>query len=261
MNEAQRNGNFTSSGIVALTTVDRTKKGFGIPAITYIEEKKMERRHGCPLEIESNARPLLWGKLLELLAFDKLGLEYSLTSQETLTHPEIHYWAGSPDGYKDNRETVLDLKCPITRKSFSQLVDPLYGGLTGKEAMDKVRETHKDGEKYYWQLVSNAVLSGAKFAELIIYMPYKAELSDIKFMAEGNSKYYWVWAAEEEELPFIRDNGFYKSINIIQFEVPQADKDLLKELVLKAGNLLLEQPSVFVAGHDKEVDATIVTNI
>jgi hypothetical protein len=257
-NNPLRIGNFTSSEIVALTEKGNQALGFGVPAITYIEEKNMERRHGCSISTESNARPLLWGKLLEPLAFDELGLEYSLTSQETILHPTIPYWSGSPDGFKDGKETVVDEKCPITRKSFSQLVDPLYNGKTGMDAMNIIRAKHKDGNKYYWQLVSNATIVGSKYAELIVYMPYLSQIPDIKFLAEGNSKYYWVWAAGEEELPYLRDGGYYNNLNIIRFEVPQKDKDYLTALVEKAGTLLNNQPSVFVAGHDKEVDATIV---
>lgn len=55
-----RHGNFTSSEIVALTTKGKAKDSFGKPALTYIEEKNMERRLGRSITTESNAKPLVW---------------------------------------------------------------------------------------------------------------------------------------------------------------------------------------------------------
>jgi hypothetical protein len=139
---------------------------------------------------------------------------------------------------------VIYIKAPITLKSFCQLVDPLYDGLEGMAAMNVIRDNHKDGDKYYWQIVSGAILEGAQFGELIVYVPYKSELEDIKLMAqsveaEKLSKHYWIAMAAEDELPFLPDGGYYKNINIIRFEIPQADKDALTKSVLKAGEMLI----------------------
>jgi hypothetical protein len=233
----------------------------------------MERRLGRSLTDESNARPLSWGKLLEPQVFDLLGLEYRFTAQDSIVHPEIPYWAGSPDGYTD--DAVVDMKCPLTLKSFCRLVHPLYekelhmtevNGVwvyDGNKAINWVRENHKDGEKYYWQLVSNACLLNKQFAELIVYMPYKSELPAVKLLAQSTpgdiiSKYYWIAMAGPDDLPFLIEGGFYKNINIIRFEVPQADKDLLKQRVLQGGEMLIEMPSVVTATHDADANATIV---
>jgi hypothetical protein len=142
-------------------------------ALKYIQECNWERRLGRSIEKESNARPLTWGKAMETRVFDLLGMSYQLVSEETLAHPEIPYWVGSPDANKfDEGRTVIDIKCPITLKSFCQLVEPLYmkgpdgkilmmkeeNGqwvLDGWQAINHIRNTHTDGEKYYWQLVSN----------------------------------------------------------------------------------------------------------
>lgn len=237
INNAQRIGNFTSSNIAALMTTDKSGKGFGKPALTYIEEKNMERRLGLSLNAESNARALSWGKFLEGAVFDLLGMAYTLSSTDTIVHATIPFWSGSPDLTKS--ETVGDIKCPLTRKSFCQLVQPLYDGLQGMEAINKVREIHKDGEDYYWQLVSNAILTNKRFAELIVYMPYQSELAAIQSMAEGNKNLYWLWSSSEDELPFLKDDGYYRNINIIHFEVPESDKELLIEKVKAAGEKLI----------------------
>lgn len=247
--DAIRNGNFTSSEIYRLLS---KKKG---AREEYILECNMERNLGRALSKEESAKPLSWGKLVEARAFELLGLEYKLSSQETFTHPRIKYWAGSPDGNKfDEGKTVIDIKCPITLKSFCQLVDPLYGkpdAITGLMAMEIIRDEHKDGEKYYWQLVSNAILTDSKYAELIVYVPYKSELNAIRELAnnfEGDqNKVAWINWASDEELPYLNDGGYYKNLNIIRFEVPQEDKDLLAETVLKAGKELIETPQLQTA--------------
>src|SRR5687768_14058682 len=120
-----RVGNFTSSEIVALTKNGKAKDSLGVPAYTYIEECNYERKLGRSIDTESNARPLSWGKLVEGRLFELLGIEYKLVSQESIQHPAIPYWAGSPDAQKfesnNDSDTVVEIKCPITLKSFCQL--------------------------------------------------------------------------------------------------------------------------------------------
>lgn len=274
-----RVGNATSSEIVALLSVgsremtplemDEYKlhnpKGRkktieswpGDKALTYIEECNMERRLGRSLTNDVNARPLSWGKLLEPISFGILGLEYTLSSQETLRHDTILHWLGSSDGTKnDPGKTVMDIKNPMTLKSFCMLVDPMFvHGLTGMDAMNAVRNgytdskgiehpKHADGEKYYWQLVSNSILEKCQYAELIVHMPYKSQLEEIRETARNYDgpdqyKFFWISVAPDEELPHLIDGGFYKNINIMRFEVPQADKDLLTQRVVQAGRRLI----------------------
>ncbi len=218
----------------------------GQKCLTYIEECNMERRLGRALECDSNARALSWGKVFEIL-----GLEYQLVSSDTIVHPLIPYWSGSPDANKfDEGSTVCDIKCPLTLKSFCTLVAPLYmkevEGVcqySGHNAINWIRENHTDGEKYYWQLVSNAVLTDSKYAELIVYAPYKSELQSIRefiqSLTDDQYKYYWINNANDDELPFLLDGGFYKNLNTIRFEVPQADKDLLTKRMIACKDLLI----------------------
>lgn len=240
----ERIGSFTSSKIGDLMTNGRKQGELGAPAKTYIAEKNMERRLQRSINTESNARPLSWGLLLEQHVFGILGLEYQLVSQQTIVHPEYHFWAGSPDANKfDEGGTVVDIKAPITLKSFCQLVDPIYDGLEGLEAMAAVRKNHKSGDNYYWQLVSNGILTGSKYAELIVYAPYKSELDIIRNFAneheiQNEDKYYWISRAADDELPYLPDSGFYKNINIIRFEIPTEDIEALTERVVEASKLL-----------------------
>lgn len=230
-----RVGRFTSSGIHALLSVSRDKKEFGKPALTYIEEKYIERKLGRSLDTDSNSRPLVWGKMLEQRVFELLGTEYRLCSADTLTHSEIEYWVGSPDAIKYGEEnTVVDIKCPFTLKSFCIFSDC--------ETIEQVRKLHPDGEKYYWQLISNAILTGCKFAELIVYCPYKSELIDIRDMASNydgdQNKVAWINWSNDYDLPFLPDGGYYKNIHVVKFEVPKKDIDLITDRIVAAGKLL-----------------------
>ena len=251
---ADRVGNFTSSAIADLMTEGKVKGTWGKPAITYISEKNMERKLNRSLGNDTNARSTSWGKIVEGRCFDLLGTEYRLSSQETFSHPDIDFWSGSPDGNKfDEGRTVIDIKCPMTLKSFCQLVDPLYDGLTDIECINAVRngytdkngrehDKHKDGEKYYWQLVSNAILTACKYAELIVYVPYFHELEAIRDIVRADKSERnigaWINFVDESELPYLIEGEFYKNLNIIRFEVPESDKLLLTSKVEQAGKLL-----------------------
>jgi hypothetical protein len=74
-------------------------------------------------------------------------------------------------------------------------------------------------------------------------MPYKSELDAIRELAQQQDSdelknYYWIANATDEELPYINEGGHYKNLNVITFDIPQEDKDLLTERVLLATELL-----------------------
>lgn len=230
INNINRIGKFTSSEIWKLTKKDRSGKGFGQIALSYIEEKIYEKLLGRSLSTESDAKPLQWGKLNEAKCFELLGLEYTLTSDKTINHTKFDNWSGSPDGVKDG--VVIDIKCPFTLKSFCQL--------NNCHDKDTLIEFTQSGEAYYWQLVSNSILTNTNKAELIVYCPYQSELNSIREEAEINN-YKWIAYATDEQLPYLIEGGYYKNIKTISLDIPQEDKQLLEELVDKASILLLEK--------------------
>lgn len=237
-----RIGSFTSSEIYNLLKKDRTGKGFGVPAMTYIEERNMSRRLGRSLTTETNARPTTWGKCLEPFAFQKLGFDYELVSDVTIQHPDIPYWCGSADIMKivfignefTEQRSVGDIKCPQTLKSFCQFVDCMKE----PNPIEAIRANHSSGEQYYWQLVSNAILTNSDYAELIIYVPYRSDLDEIRLTASDNKAFKWIEYADDYELPWLIEGGHYHDLNVIRFEVPKSDKDLLTNAVIEAGKLL-----------------------
>jgi hypothetical protein len=218
----------------------------GDAAVTYILEKQMEQRLGRTLDTDVDARPTQWGKFLEPPVFEMLP-EYLHLKGETFTHEKYPFWRGSADGLA--LDTTGDTKCPFTLSSFCQLVDPLYAGLEGMDAMNAIRngwvdknglqhKPHKDGEKFYQQIVSGSCIHTTKYGELIVYMPRKADLARLKLLADGNPDAYWIWAADDNKLPYLPDNCSYNSLNRIKFEIPVADKEFLEEYVVKAGKYL-----------------------
>lgn len=245
-----RNGRITSSEIYNLCSNGKVKGTFGKPFYTYVDEVNYERMLGRSLTTEMNTKPTTWGECLELYVNSKpeiLGLEYQYCSQNTLIHPEIDFWAATPDNRKfGDGDTIVDTKNPYTLKSFCTLVKPLYDGLTGMDAMNKIRETHVDGEKFYQQLVSGSCVTNSRWAELIIFMPYRSQLRDIQLMIynmkeDEQRPYYWIWMSAEQDLPYLNDNGKYQNKNVIRFEPPEADKAFLTSRVLAAGALLQQR--------------------
>jgi hypothetical protein len=239
MNNAIRNGNFTSSEIVALVSNDKSGQMPGAPYHTYIKECNMERKLGRSLTGDVDAKPLSWGRLNEKRVHELLGTAYEYCSSKTLSHPTVECWKGSPDHIfhhpeEGHYDAVCDVKCPHTLKSFCELVD---AGLSG--GIEAIRKT-KYGEKYYWQLVSNACITGHKYAELIVYAPYQPELSAIKQLADGDPRYYWIQFANDDELPFLIEGGHYKNLNIFRFQVPSKDKMFLHSRVEMAAKELIE---------------------
>ena len=233
-----RAGNFTSSQISRLMANGKAKGTYGAPYYSYIEEKKMERRLGRNLSDDVFARPTTWGELCEGRVFDLLGEKYTFCSKNTLTHPTISCWKGTPDA--TTPATVADVKCPKTLKSFCILVDSWKTG-----GINMIRDKHDDGEKFYWQIVSNAILTGSKHGELIVYCPYQSELSLIRDMAsnfegEKQGRFLWIASAYDDELPFVIDGGYYKNLNVMRFEIPEADKEALTIRVEEAAKGLMD---------------------
>jgi len=233
-----RNGNFTSSEIVALMSDGKKAGEFGKPFYTYVKQTNWERKLGRSLDKEISTRPMSWGKLCEYFAFNQIGTEYTHCSQDTLQHPEKSYWCGSPDGIKlDEGKTIIDFKCPELA-AFCELSEIETG-----EDLKKIEP------KYYWQLVSNACITGAKWAELIVFLPFQNQLQEIRDSVQDENivpidqmyQYLWIKNSNDEELVYLPNEGCqYSNIHIIRFEIPESDKIALTSRVIEAGKLLIK---------------------
>lgn len=221
-----RNGTFSSSSIHNLLSKGRGNfsiENIGKPFTTYVEEKVMEKNLGRSLSSENSARPTSWGTLVEEHAFSKMGLEYSLVSKERFYKGD--YWSGMPDLITD--EIVGDIKCPWTLKGFCKLVKSM------NEGVESFKDNHPE---YYWQLVSNGILCNRDKAMIVCYAPYKEDLADIRQLSEDhmgdlNNRFAFISWAEDEELPYLIEGNKYNDINVMEFDIPQEDKDILTDRV------------------------------
>jgi hypothetical protein len=223
----QRVGNFTSSQIYRL---------MGTPSVakTYIAKKNLERQMGRSLETDSYSKDMAWGTFLEQRVLNLLGLEYQLSSSETDVHPLIKYWSGSKDLIVEGVK-ISEIKCYQPEN---------FGKYTSALLTKDLEFIKSEFPKEYWQLVSNATINKVPNAEAITYMPYESELAEIAEMASNYDgvdqwKYRFIAESDKSSLAYLPDGGFFKNLNLFEFEVPQSDKDLLTEKVIEAWKKLV----------------------
>jgi len=237
-----RNGNFTSSEVYRLFKPGKAKGSWSVDCQTYIDECNRERRLLRSIESEIDARPTSWGKCVERRAFNVLGLEYTLSSDKTIQHPTIPFLVGSPDATTEI--AVADLKSPLTLDSFCKMVDPHYDKQTGSLihdglSIEALRENHKDGDKFYYQVLSNAILTNKKKGQIIVYVPFEDELDEIRTLAEGIPEYYWIFYASNDKLPYLNRAGAYNNLNVIEFDILDREVKAFTERVLECGEKLI----------------------
>jgi hypothetical protein len=236
--ELKRSGNFSSSSIHMLMSKGAGNwklENIGKPFSTYVQNKVWENKLGRELNKEQKARSTTWGTFVETIVFanpNYIGMDYELISKDRIVHPTIPQWTGAPDCLTIDKQVVVDIKCPWTLNSYCGLVDAMRGGM---ESLKKYSPT------YYWQLVSSSILTGAPFAELIVYVPSLVDLEEIKKDADGNGDLYFIVFALDEELPYLTAGEYYQNIEKLRFEVPQTDKELLTSRVEMAVKELNKQ--------------------
>ena len=222
-----REGTFSSSSIYQLVKKGTGNKEFSAPGVKYIKEKSYEIRLQRELSNDHGSRPTMWGKLVEKRAFDLLPMDLKLESKTLYKHPEL-LWTGAPDIVSD--KVSGDIKCPFTMKSFCELVDIIDSR--------SIEVFKAEKPEYYWQLVSNAILTGLDEALFVVYCPFQYELDGIRDMAENydgdQNKLAWLGWATDEELPHLVEEGTFDNLNTWEFTIPKEDKDFLTERVRMA---------------------------
>ena len=218
-----RHGKYTSSAIYKLMGSDKVRT-------TYIQEKKFEQKLGISLSTDTNAKSLTWGLLMEkYVAKYYLKQGYNLNSDVVIQSPDYPYWCGTPDG--DCGHIVFDIKNPFTRLSFCQQIEIIKSG--------DLELFEKNKPEYFWQLVSNSILTGIDTAELIVFMPKLSELQNIRDFASNldderlESRLFWIANSLDSDLPYLPEDCEYESYNSFKFEVPQDAKDRLKANLTK----------------------------
>lgn len=257
-----RIGTATSSTIFPIISEGRATGTIGSPFFTYVEECRFERGLLQVLENSVEVLATEWGKTVESFVHELLPKGYKFHSNKTLKHPKYPGWVGSPDGTLMKyileawmKDATTDIKCPQTKKAFCQLLSGLYkikptGGVDkienpdSKKVLAAMIKNANDGKKFYWQLVSNSCIENTKYAELIVFMPFKENLERIlkynesldfendKNRNDGKPKHSMLVSfagLKENKLPSLIKESGYEEVNIIRFEVPLEDKKLLEK--------------------------------
>lgn len=235
LENVSRVGNFTSSEIWKIMTNGKQKNGVGAPCMTYIEEKRLERRLGLPLKQEVHTKPISWGNIIEAYVHENhLGLEYESVGKVTLEHPTIKCWKGSPDFKSVSKRVIAECKA-YERKRFAEYADSILAN-----DVELLKTNHPEE---YWQLVSNAIILGYDKIQPILFMPYKSELNKIREFASNIDsadqwKYRYIVEGNDSDLPYLLDGGYYTNLVTQVYEIPKEDIEALTNRVLLCAEMM-----------------------
>jgi hypothetical protein len=226
---SNRVGRFTSSNNYKL--MGSLKSGEPDKAFyTYATEKMYERKLGRALSMSVTTNSMTWGLFLEPFVFDRLPLNYRITSQSTFIHPLENGLAGTPDFFVEG-EKVAELKCYEPKNFVS------YALALESKDIERIKSEH---EKEYWQIVSNAVIMGVPKGEAILFMPEENDMEEIRAKASDPNYFenlgFQSWQLsffqkKNSELAVMPKGSFLASLNIFEFEIPKKDAELLIERV------------------------------
>lgn len=157
-----RLGMFTGSGIADLMTKPK-EKGAAISktAQAYILKKLGEISSGLPADDITTAATA-WGHENEPLArkwYQKL-VGFNVEEVGFITHPELPYLGGSPDGVLVEANGLLEIKCPF--KTHNHLAHLLI------DSPDYFKANFAD---YYWQNQCNMLNTGREFTDFVSFDP------------------------------------------------------------------------------------------
>lgn len=239
-----RTGRATSGQIYRIAKNFKNGK-FLKPALTYIDEIKMERRLKRSLDGGADSLSIRWGNYMEYRLFQKLGLEWSMSSKTTLTHPKEQfapYWAGTPDLMSKTK--CGEIKC-FQLKHFCLIVDIFNRFKDGEITESETIELLKVNEpEVYWQTVSNAMLMDVSLCEIIIYAPCEAEMDEIREelgdpeLLDEPWKYRFIVENNNSDLAVLPNECDYDPINSFEFKIPMEDKIHLTKAMIEAIKLI-----------------------
>lgn len=230
---------------------------------TYMNELRMYNLFNHK-DVEKDVFNFKWGHLLENYLHEKTTHLEGYINQNSEDSPTIFsidnpHHCGTPDQYTLFNEKIVtsETKCPVTLKGLYNLIFPFYPNgvyteMDGDKAIELIRDSSKDGNKYFLQIISNAVLLeenlgiDCEFGELIVFMPYKANIQNITAFAEEFflTEYYpilfgtsetlpCIWPKEKEHTDFydLDDEYPVKDFHRIRFSITHEMKDtLVKDL-------------------------------
>lgn len=244
LDNTKRFGKITSSKAYLLDSLNAKKNDFGAGAITYLNEKATERRIGRSVNLNKGNNTTIWGHVAEYYCerfhFD---FDYKVCSRITLEHHVYEFWGGTPDFIKN--DYVGDIKCfePLHFGKLSYLIAKIKDG---KKSLDDFKSEEKE---IYWQIVSNACITGLDKGMVSLYIPtleqleiireeiYNGDISNI--LNIDPYKLRFIYESPIDNLPWI-DTEKHENYIEFEFDIPKEDKEYLTELVIKANNKINE---------------------
>lgn len=252
MADTDRAGNFSSSNIYRLCTDgsrpmtpeekqefvdaggDKRKKNtwdYGASFYSYVKEKKREILAGRQVDNESKANASDWGNMCEAIVHEMLPISYQLVNNDRYKHPDLP-WTGAPDEIAGEL-LVGDIKSPFTLTSFLDV----YEVLSYEDMADALKNVKPE---WYWQLISNSILTERPWCELILFMPKKSMIKELIFEHSERSG-YWFHNKSEKSLPWTAEDSDIPALSRIPFIAPNEDIEFLTDRVRAATKLLKEQ--------------------
>ena len=214
-----RIGYFTSSQIYRLM-------GTPAPRKTYIEEVQLERQIKVSINDASNSRAANWGSILEHYVAEKhLPIGWHAWEYGTVKHTELEYYSGTPD--ISSTDGVGDIKC-FGRKKFGQIANLAAG--------NDISDLKAKFPEIYWQITSNAVLTGATKCLLVCFMPTESELEDVRnwvasYEIDEEWKYRFIVESDKSELPHQSDDSDFSSVILWEWNLIQEDANNIVETI------------------------------
>jgi len=282
----------SSSEIVNICGEGKAKDSVSVTFYTYIKKKRYEYYLKQKLESDVDTFNFAWGKVAEVIAHKLLSADYRFQSENTIPHPSILGWVGTPDGERFKeilrkliKISVTDIKCPATRLAFMDLIVELYEydgeksvpknivemkkGIfaalvedTDNKIMQIIRNTASDGDKYYWQILSNACIEDTPYGELIAYCPYFENLQTIiDYNINLKIPYNPIIYKKPEEMPHILKESGLLELNIIRFKVSEKDKQFLSMRARMATEIIAMSSKDYnelIGRKDKHQEAVII---
>lgn len=230
--KGERLGKFTSSEIGKLMVKGRSKEQyFGDGAITYIESRAAEIFNQLPVTNLDGMKAVEWGKQYEAEAVvtleQKLGVQveyYGAQNPKLFSFEPLKQWAGgSPDGIIPSLKAVFDIKCPENSTNHIKYWRMKSGA-----------DLKSENQLYYAQLQFNMLCTGLRKSFFVSYDPRPLESAvRLKILEVTYDEPYCLELVER----------LHKAV------------DMLRQIIFTD---VLGQPSIALASHDPEVNATIV---
>lgn len=139
--------------------------------MSYIRRKVGEELTGKPAREEIDTQAIRHGLMHEEAAVRKFGLEQGLefvVVQQLITEPDSRF-GGTPDGLIVLRESpdeteyeveTVEVKCP-----------PSFDAYIGLFECETPGDVKKENRAYYWQVLDQMEICGAKRGHFVIYHP------------------------------------------------------------------------------------------